>query len=179
MSIKINEPSPLSPSSAVDDDAAREDAKVQAILYSARSRRPAAPASEKSLNDSAIFMTAMSAGSERFLRDSIVRGELLTEDQLADQISSRQWVRYARNSGRIFTIQSAEGVSYFPAFFACSLQERRILGRVTKILSGLPGPSVFHFFSTESTMLGLTPLEALADGRVADVVLVAKGFASR
>lgn len=72
-----------------------------------------------------------------------------------------------------------QGSEYFPSFFASSQLDRRSLGRVAKVLARLPAPSRYQFFLNKLFPLGMTPLQALAEGRVKDVLIFASGFAER
>lgn len=47
------------------------------------------------------------------------------------------------------------------------------------VLAGLPSPSIYHFLVSKSVVLRMTPLEALAEGRVNAVLGAALGFAER
>lgn len=67
---------------------------------------------------------------------------------------------------------------YFPTFYADPAYDRRHLEEVTKILGDLPGGSKLQFFLTRKGSLGgVTPLQALADGRFCKVKDIAAAFA--
>lgn len=59
--------------------------------------------------------------------------------------------------GRLFSVQAPSGVDFFPAFFTDSSLDRRALGKVTKVLSDLPGASQYDFFVGKFFTLGMTP----------------------
>jgi hypothetical protein len=161
-------------------EALAEDIKVEKILREARSR-PAVPmTTEKSIRDGERFMAKMRRASEAALLSRIERGELITQDQLVARLGgNRRWVRDALKAGGVFSLPTPSGVDYFPAFFAGDSYARRSLGRVAKVLARLPAPSRYHFFVNKSFMLGMTPLQALAEGRVKEVLICASGFAER
>lgn len=160
--------------------AAAEDILVEKILREARSRPPASMVTEKSIREGARFMSKMRRASEAALLSRIERGELITGDELITRLGgNRRWVRNALKAGRVFSLQAPSGANYFPSFFADSSYDRRALGRVSKFLALLPGPSKYHFFINKSFTLGMTPLQALAEGRVKDVLVCASGFAVR
>ncbi|MGZ8968635.1 MAG: hypothetical protein ACXW2W_05490 [Telluria sp.] len=156
-----------------------EQAKVRAILGQARGRLKAGEPTSELVGERAAFMANMRDASENMLAALIKRKELLTKEELSAGIASRQWVNYAIKTGRLFSVRAADGVEYFPSFFLGPLAHRRSLGRVTQVLSGLPGPSILHFFKSPSTMLGKTPLDSLAEGELKEVLVAAAGFATR
>jgi hypothetical protein len=160
--------------------AAAEDILVEKILREARSRPPASMVTEKSIGEGARFMSKMRRASETALMSRIERGELITKDELITRLGgNRRWLRDALKAGRAFSLQAPSGANYFPSFFADSSYDRRGLGRVAKVLALLSGPSKYQFFTRKSFTLGTTPLQALADGRVKDVLVCASGFAER
>jgi hypothetical protein len=72
------------------------------------------------------------------------------------------------------------GAFYYPAFYADGRLDRRSLEKVTKALGDVPAASKYFFFASPSTLLGnATPLEALAKGRLDDVVTSAAAFSER
>ena len=153
---------------------------VAKILSEARTQPPAPMANEQSIRDGEEFTAKMRLGSEAALLSSIDRGELITRNVLVTLLGgNRRWVNNALKDGRIFSLQAPSGIKYFPAFFADSSYDRRALGRVSKVLAILPGPSKYFFLTNKSLMLGTTPLQALVEGRVKDVLVCASGFAVR
>jgi hypothetical protein len=156
-----------------------EDAKVKAILRQARSGLQVGEPVRELPGESAAFMAKMREASQTTLLALIKHKELLTKEELCTLIGNRQWVNYAIKTGRIFSILGPDGVDYFPSFFLGPLAHRRSLGKVTQALAGLPGPSILHFFKCPSTILGKTPLDSLAEGRLKEVLVAAAGFATR
>lgn len=176
-------PSPLALSSFPADVIAAafaEDVKVQKILREARNRASRPMVTAKAVREGVKFMAKMHRASERALRLRIDRKEVLTRAELVERIGgNRQWVSYAIRRGGIFSLRARSGVEYFPSFFADSLDSRRALSKVTQALADTPGPSKYYFFISRSLALGMTPLEALAEGRIKAVLVVAAGFAKR
>jgi hypothetical protein len=157
-----------------------EAVMVAKILRDARTLPPAPMHSVKSIREGEEFMAKMRLGSEAALLSRIDSGDLVTRDVLVTRLEgNHRWVNDALKAGRIFSLKAPSGVDYFPAFFADSLYDRRALGRVSKVLALLPGPSKYFFLTNKSLMLGMTPLEALVEGRVKDVLVCASGFAVR
>jgi hypothetical protein len=157
-----------------------EDAKTKKLLHDARNRPLTVTVTEKSMRESAALMAEFRRGSAAALALRIERKELITREELVERLGGyRRWVTAALKGERLFAVQAASGVDYFPAFYADTSIDRRALGRVAKLLSGLPAASKYHFFVSKSFSLGMTPLEALSNGRVKDVLTTAAGFAVR
>lgn len=155
-----------------------EDIRVAAILRRTRMAPMESDASPDLARQSADFMTKMRLGSERALVRRIQSRELVSKDELIEMLGGRRrWVNEALKAGRLFSLTARSGLEYFPAFVADYSYKLRALGRVTKALQGLPSESKYFFFTTISNRLGMTPLEALALGRTAEVVVCAVGFA--
>jgi hypothetical protein len=160
--------------------AVTEDVMVEKILRVARSRPPLTMVTEKTIRQGDRFMAKMRLASQAALLSRIERGELITQDELVTRLGgNRRWVNNALKAGRVFSLQAPSGDCYFPLFFAESSYDRHALGRVSKVLARLPGPSKYFFFVSKSLSLGMTPLQALAEGRVREVLICAAGFAER
>ncbi|MDR8731615.1 hypothetical protein [Burkholderia pseudomultivorans] len=92
---------------------------------------------------------------------------------------TRQALNKAVASGRIFTVDVG-AAQFYPAFYLAGDIDRKTLGRVTQQLGDLPGWSKWQFFTTPKASLGkLTPLKALAQGKVEQVMRAAAAFAER
>lgn len=110
----------------------------------------------------------------------ISKHEFLSSGELQDALQvKRQALSGAVKAKRLFAIVGPSGENYYPAYYADSTLERRALERVSKVLGALPAPSKHHFFTSKSTMLQETPLEALRKGREAEVLVAAASFAER
>lgn len=110
----------------------------------------------------------------------VQKGSLINSSEFLNQLSmTRQALCKARKSGRIFSVE-IKGETYYPAFFTDPKYDRRQLEAVSKILGDLPGTSKLQFMLTpKGSLNSLTPLEALAKGRVAAVKISAEGFVER
>jgi hypothetical protein len=162
------------------EKAMEETVMVEKILRDARTLPPAPMHSVESIRQGEEFMATMRLGSEAALLSRIDSGDLITAGELVARLGvGRRWVNDALKAGRIFSLQAPSGGDYFPSFFADTSYDRRALGRVSKVLSRLPGPSKYFFLTTKSLLLGMTPLQALLEGRVKDVLICASGFAIR
>ena len=92
---------------------------------------------------------------------------------------TRQALSKAVASGRIFTVDVGTA-QYYPAFYLAGNIDRKVLGRVTQRLGGLPGWSKWQFFTTPKASLGnVTPLVALSRGKVDEVERAATAFSER
>ena len=109
----------------------------------------------------------------------IAKGELIESAALVAHLGwTRQALSKALGASRVFYIEHA-GTRYYPAFYVDSTRyERRHLEAVSKMLGDLPGGAKLLFFLTPKGSLGrATPLEALAKGKVVEVLAAAEGFA--
>ena len=92
---------------------------------------------------------------------------------------TRQALTKAVAAGRIFTVDVG-ATPYYPAFYLTGDIDRKTLGKVTQHLGTLPGWSKWQFFTTPKASLGnVTPLDALASGKVEQVERAAAAFVQR
>jgi len=122
---------------------------------------------------------AATRGAAR-LAELVERGELIEPAQLTERLDwTRQALSKALGARRVFHVE-VRGARYYPAWFADPRYERRHLEAVSRSLGDLPGTTKLLFFSTpKASLAGRSPLEALADGKLADVLRAAEGFAQR
>jgi hypothetical protein len=161
-------------------DALEEDARVDEILRQTRARPPSSSVTPESIEAGERTMGEFRKASATAVLARIESGELITGDELATRLGvSEQDLRTALESGQLFVIRSQSGEQYYPAFFADDQYAKGALRKVSQALGSLPGPSKFHFFTSKSVRLGQTPLEALANGRLGEVLMQAEGFYER
>jgi hypothetical protein len=161
-------------------DALEEDAWVEEILRQARAREPAPLATAESIETGRQLMDEFSQASAAAVLARLERKELINGPELAARLDvSEDALGKAVQSGRLFSIEGPAGATYHPAFFADELYAKAGLGEVSEMLGTLPGPSKYQFFTTKSTCLGQTPLEALAMGRLREVLVSAGAFRER
>lgn len=80
---------------------------------------------------------------------------------------------------RIFSV-TTDGEPLYPSFYVDPRFNQRRLETITTLLGDLPGGSKWQFFTKPKWSLGgVTPLEALIEGRYAHVRVAARGFAER
>lgn len=73
-----------------------------------------------------------------------------------------------------------DGRRLYPNFFAYRTLEHRHLAAVSKLLVHVGDHAKWLFFvSPKASLSGLTPLEALREGRLRQVKVTARGFAER
>lgn len=90
---------------------------------------------------------------------------------------TRQTVRTAVVSNRVFVMVLDEQW-YLPAFFADPAYERAHLEAVTKALGALPGGAKMQFFlSRKGSLRGRTVLQAIASGKLDQVLRLAAAYA--
>ncbi|MBI3154368.1 MAG: hypothetical protein HYZ20_03070 [Burkholderiales bacterium] len=116
----------------------------------------------------------------KFLSRLVSDGVLVEPAGFAEALHiTRQALSKALSAQRVFYVEVG-GQRYYPSFFADPRYERRQLESVSKALGELPGASKLQFFLTKKASLeGLTPLDALAQGRYSRVRTAAQGFAER
>ena len=124
---------------------------------------------------------AFRQGSETYLFSCIASGDLITPADLANRLGvPDEDVEQAIKSGRMFAMESPDGLKYVPAFFAAPALNKGVLAQASQIIAELPAASRYFFFTAHSTFLhGQTPLEALADGKVDKVMTAAEAFRIR
>ncbi|HEX8479959.1 MAG TPA: hypothetical protein VF663_16555 [Telluria sp.] len=161
--------------------AAQESLKVGSMLAKARARaaEPFPPSTDESKN--AAYMAGMRRDAAAALQGRIDRNELLAPRQFQEALGiSKQSINEAIKARRMFALMGPAGEFYYPAFYADGMFDRRSLEKVTKALGDVPAASKYFFFTSTSTLLGnATPLEALAKGRLDDVVTAAIAFTER
>jgi hypothetical protein len=136
---------------------------------------------EKPSPDAVAFMEQMYAESLIALKERIENKVLITSKELQDLLQvTPLFISDAERSNRLFSIAGPAGENYYPAFYADVSLDRGSIEEVCIALDSLPSTSKFYFFTSKSTYLGVkTPLEALKEGRLADVLAAATGYAER
>ena len=171
-------------SDAPDSDelerARREDAVGKKVLNSAgrRGRMVMAPPTSIRQGNESIARRKENAAATTAAR--IANHELISSGELQRALDvKRQAISGAVKAKRLFAIVGPSGENYYPAYYADPTLDRRTLEQVSKALGSLPAPSKHHFFTSKSTTLQETPLDALRKGRQAEVLAAAAGFAER
>jgi len=168
------------PDTATVERARAEDAMGQRMLDAASRRRPAAVSTRQSIHqgNTAIARSMEVAATATAAR--IANGELISSGQLQHALGvKRQAISAAVKARRLFAIVGPSGENFYPAYYADQALDRRKLEQVSKALGTMPAASKHHFFTSRSSILGETPLQALRKGREADVLAAAAGFAER
>ena len=160
--------------------AQREDAVGNKVLDAAVRRGPMVMSTVESigLGNEAMARAEHHAASTTAQR--IANHELISSGELQSALDvKRQAISGAVKAKRLFAIVGPSGENYYPAYYADPTLDRRTLEQVSKALGSLPAPSKHHFFTSKSTILQETPLDALRKGREAEVLAAAAGFAER
>lgn len=118
--------------------------------------------------------------SEQGARALIRKKALLPPTVFCERMSwTKQSLSKALLANRVFFVEE-EGMRYYPAFFADRSMERRHLEAVSKLLGDMPGSAKLQFFDTAKGSLGgVTPLQALKEGKFEAVKTAAAAFAER
>lgn len=106
--------------------------------------------------------------------------QLVSEAELLKSLNcSAESIADAVADGTLFFVMRG-GQKLYPSFFADLTYRRRQLAAVTKLLKDLDGFTKWQFFVTgKGSLGGLTPLEALLQGKFRQVKTTAEGFAER
>ena len=172
------------PPATVDSDelgrAQREDAVGKKVLNAAGRRGPMVMSTPKSIRQGNEAMARAEQHAAATTVARIANHELISSGELQRALDvKRQAISGAVKARRLFAIVGPSGENYYPAYYADPTLDRRTLEQVSKALGSLPAPSKHHFFTSKSTMLQETPLDALRKGREAEVLAAAAGFAER
>lgn len=153
---------------------------TQAAPASYVAMKPAAsedPASVVAKTDhTANEAQALTAASDQL----ITSGHLVKTVTLAQALGvQRQAITAALKAHRMFAFRRGKD-EWVPAFYADAALDRRRLEQVTRALGDLPAATKWTFFTQPRASLGaLTPLAALARGRLGDVLAAARAEAER
>lgn len=160
--------------------AREEDEIAKRALQKANSNLDKALTTPKSVLKGEGLMARAWANSNATMARRIANGEFLTSGELQGLLHiKRASISGAVKAGRMFAVIGPSGENFYPAYFADEALDRRALEKVSKSLGTLPASSKHHFFTSKSTLLASTPLEALLKGRVIDVITAAAAFAER
>lgn len=140
---------------------------------------PAASIAEK--RENALFTAKLDRQSMRSRQQHLDEGGLLTSADICQRLAiTRQALSKAVKSHRIFFVDGPSNSQLYPAFFATTADERRLLEAISQRLGDLPGPSKWDFFLTPKLSLGgRTPISALETGDLHRVLAAAEAFRGR
>lgn len=156
-------------------------AKLDRMLQIAQEQGGRPMSTETSKREGEAFMSKKREDEAVALSKLIERKELISSSQIQARWGvTRQSVSEAVKAGRLFALIGPSGENFYPAFFVDGRYDRRSLEKVSKALGSLPASVKYHFFTSRSHRLGgKTPLEAIAEGRLAETLVAATGFAER
>ena len=111
----------------------------------------------------------------------VAEGHLVSKAELAARLGVEPFeLDEAVRDERLFYLDvGSPGAAerYFPAFYAHPAMHRSDLERVCKAMADLKGGSKWQFFvNPRGSLSGLSPLEALQEGRVEEVERAALAF---
>ena len=127
---------------------------------------------------SVLDMEATRSQATQARRKRVAEGELLNANDFLEHLGmSRTALTKAVETHRIFAVE-VDAIPHYPAFYFSPLYDRkRMLSRVTRALRGLSGWAKLDFYESPNEVLGgQSPLEALAKGRLADVLTLATAY---
>lgn len=124
------------------------------------------------------FITRLQREADEGMQDDIRTGRLLSSSEMIGRLKlSKQALSAAVKNQRMFALSGPSGENYYPAFFADSAYDRRILELVSKKLGTLSSGSKWQFFTMpKASLTGQTPLVALKKGKLTDVLAAAEAF---
>ncbi|MET0961855.1 MAG: hypothetical protein ABWY05_03425 [Noviherbaspirillum sp.] len=126
----------------------------------------------------ADFMAGLARQEQEQRSADLASGRLLPGAAIRARLGiSAQALSAALKARRIFVMQGPSGEYLYPGFVADGSYDRRVLEKVCKVLGDLPGAAKWDFFMSPRVSLGgKTPLDALAKGKVEEVVSAAGAF---
>ena len=160
--------------------AQREDAVGKAVLDAAGRRRPMSLSTAKSIRQGNEALARAEQNAAAALSARIANHEFVSLVDLQRALAvKRRAIFDAVKARRLFAIVGSTGERFYPAYWADPGLDRRALEQVSKALGSLPAASKHHFFTSVSTSMQETPLDALRKGRKSEVLAAAAGFAER
>lgn len=124
-------------------------------------------------------MAGVSARSVKKREEEIEQKLLITRAELSRLMHiSPQSISKAIKFKRMFDLEAPNGRKVVPAFYADARYDLKGLYSVSQALGELPGALKWIFFTRQRPSLaGKSPLEALAEGRLEKVMLLASAYA--
>ena len=124
------------------------------------------------------FIAEMRSESQTQRIKDIASKKLLKSAAIAGKLGvTPQAVTAAVRANSMFALAGPSGDSFVPAFFADAKYDRKVLGKVSRVLGGMSGGSKWDFFTSPRISLnGKSPLDALAKGNIKQVLEVAAAF---
>jgi len=124
------------------------------------------------------FMASLRHQEQEQLAADLASGRLLSSADMRRRLQvSPQALSAALKTKRMFALLGPSGEYAYPAFFADAALDRRTVERVCQALGELPATSKWNFFTSPRLSLGnRSPLQALAKGKVNDVLDAASAF---
>lgn len=151
----------------------------QTIKAEEQEKTPATlPGIGKAQQENDDFMAEMRTQAQTQRTKDIAAKKLLTSSAMSDKLGvTKQAITAAVRAHRMFVLTGPSGENFLPAFFADAKYDRKVLGKVSKVLGGMSGGSKWEFFTSPRLSLeGKSPLEALAKGNIESVLDVAAAF---
>ena len=156
--------------------AAIEDAAVARLLSLVPPKSTVMTTPESiALGDASIAAAYRDAPAQ--FQERIDRGELITAAEFCEALDvDVDWLSKALHDGRVFAMTGPDRRNYYPAFYMAPGVNCSDIEMVVQVLSRVEVISRLTFFYRIWTPLGSTPLEALREGRLDDVIKLAIWF---
>ena len=126
----------------------------------------------------ADFVAQLEQDEREYREEQVASKELLSNAEMRARLQvTPQALSAAVKAKRMFTLPGPSGAQFFPAFFADRAYDRPVLERVCKALGDLPGARKYFFFTAQRYSLGgKSPLQALAKGKIDQVLAAAEAY---
>lgn len=118
--------------------------------------------------------------SKKFKAELIEKKLIVSADEICEALGfTRRSLNKALKENRMFYLQQGRR-HYYPVFYADGRLSRPVLEDITLVLGDLTGSQKWQFFTRpKNSLFGKTPIEALQEGLVDNVLKSAWGFVER
>lgn len=139
------------------------------------------PAQMNAPAENLAFLGELEAQSRARRAELASTGQLIEAKELARRLGiTVQAISKALKAKKLFDLECDGGRRLFPAFYADPELSRAILGEVTRFLDDAPASAKWQFFTRPKLSLNRrTPLQALKEGELNQVLAAAQGFLER
>lgn len=146
-----------------------------------RLRLVESPAPQDDLTTNRAFQEKLETQSRKRREELVSTSQLIEAKELARRLGiTVQAVSKALKAKKLFDLECEGGKRLYPAFYADPELSRATLGEVTRFLDDVPASAKWQFFTRPKLSLNRrTPLQALKDGDLNQVLFVAQGFLER
>jgi len=139
------------------------------------------PAPQDDHTENRAFLEKLETQSRESRARLANTGQLIEARELARRLGiTVQAVSKALKAKKLFDLECEGGKRLYPAFYADPELSRATLGEVTRFLDDAPASAKWQFFTRPKLSLNRrTPLQALKEGDLNQVLFAAQGFLER